>query len=124
MSASDRRIDWDGLSLRLLFGAVTIVAMIFLIAPTIIVLITSLTGDDAARVRAAGLQASLAACADPRWAGACGLEPLPAPVASAAEPSAGAGLAPAFRTPATASCSCSQRERSDVSCFFPARVRR
>lgn len=55
MSAPDRRIDWDGLSLRLLFGAVTVVAMLFLIAPTIIVLITSLTASESLRFPPPGL---------------------------------------------------------------------
>jgi putative spermidine/putrescine transport system permease protein len=48
-------VDWDAASLRVVFGAITIVAMIFLIAPTIIVLMTSLTASESLRFPPPGL---------------------------------------------------------------------
>ncbi len=36
-------VDWDALSLRLVFGAVAAVGLVFLVAPTLIVLVTSFT---------------------------------------------------------------------------------
>ena len=42
-------IDWEALSLRIVFGALTIVAMVFLVAPTVIVLLTSLTASESLR---------------------------------------------------------------------------
>ena len=55
MPAPRRAIDWDAASLQLAFGAITVVAMIFLIAPTIIVLITSLTASESLRFPPPGL---------------------------------------------------------------------
>src|ERR1700759_3916254 len=48
-------VDWDALSLRVVFGAATLVAMVFLVAPTIIVLITSLTASESLRFPPPGL---------------------------------------------------------------------
>src|SRR5450432_2907089 len=48
-------IDWESASLRMVFIALTIVAMVFLIAPTIIVLITSLTSSESLRFPPPGL---------------------------------------------------------------------
>ena len=49
MPAPSTGIDWEALSLRAAFGAVTIFAMVFLITPTVIVLITSLTASESLR---------------------------------------------------------------------------
>jgi putative spermidine/putrescine transport system permease protein len=49
MPAPRISIDWEALSLRVVFGALTIIAMVFLVAPTIIVLITSLTASESLR---------------------------------------------------------------------------
>jgi putative spermidine/putrescine transport system permease protein len=38
-----RRTDWESRSLHLAFGALTVVALVFLVAPTLIVLLTSFT---------------------------------------------------------------------------------
>ena len=46
MPAPKYAIDWESASLRIVFIAVTGVAIVFLIAPTIIVLITSLTASE------------------------------------------------------------------------------
>jgi len=48
-------IDWEAQSLRLVFSVLTIFAMVFLIAPTIIVLITSLTASESLRFPPTGL---------------------------------------------------------------------
>jgi putative spermidine/putrescine transport system permease protein len=48
-------IDWEAASLRILFGAMTVFAMVFLIAPTIVVLITSLTASESLRFPPPGL---------------------------------------------------------------------
>jgi putative spermidine/putrescine transport system permease protein len=55
MPAHNHSIDWDSLSLQIVFGALTAVAMIFLIAPTIIVLIISLTATESLRFPPPGL---------------------------------------------------------------------
>jgi putative spermidine/putrescine transport system permease protein len=55
MPARRQAVDWDAASLRVVFGAMTIVAMIFLIAPTIIVLMTSLTPSESLRFPPPGL---------------------------------------------------------------------
>jgi len=49
MPAPRHAIDWEASSLRIAFAALTIVAMVFLIAPTVIVLITSLTASESLR---------------------------------------------------------------------------
>ncbi len=41
--------DWEALSLRIVFGALTAVAMVFLVAPTVIVVVTSLTASESLR---------------------------------------------------------------------------
>lgn len=43
------RIDWNALSLRLVFGAITGVALVFLLAPGVVVLITSFTSSASLR---------------------------------------------------------------------------
>ena len=45
MPAPRRAIEWDAISLRFTFAGIAIFAMIFLIAPTLVVLITSLTSS-------------------------------------------------------------------------------
>src|SRR5437868_4674886 len=48
-------IDWEAASLRIVFVTLTVVAMVFLIAPTIIVLITSLTASESLKFPPPGL---------------------------------------------------------------------
>jgi putative spermidine/putrescine transport system permease protein len=48
-------IDWEAASLRAVFIVLTVFAMIFLIAPTIIVLITSLTASESLKFPPSGL---------------------------------------------------------------------
>jgi putative spermidine/putrescine transport system permease protein len=48
-------VDWEGASLRLVFAAATLVAMVFLTAPTIIILITSLTASESLKFPPSGL---------------------------------------------------------------------
>lgn len=55
MPAPRIAIDWEALSLRAVFGVLTLVAMVFLVAPTIIVLITSLTASESLRFPPPGL---------------------------------------------------------------------
>jgi putative spermidine/putrescine transport system permease protein len=40
-----RRLDWDAWSLRIVFGGLAVVAIVFLIAPSVIVLLTSFTAS-------------------------------------------------------------------------------
>src|SRR5438105_2835933 len=40
-----RRVDWDEWSLRMVFGVLAAVAIVFLIAPSLIVLLTSFTAS-------------------------------------------------------------------------------
>src|SRR5713226_414733 len=40
-----RRVDWDAWSLRIVFGGLAVVAIVFLIAPSVIVLLTSFTAS-------------------------------------------------------------------------------
>ena len=44
--AAARHTDWDALSVKLVFGAIAAVAAFFLLAPTIIVLVTSFTSSE------------------------------------------------------------------------------
>jgi len=55
MPAPRTAIDWEAASLRIAFGAITVVAMVFLVLPTIIVLITSLTASESLRFPPPGL---------------------------------------------------------------------
>lgn len=55
MAAPRSAIDWEAESLRWLFGALAVVAVIFLIAPTVIVLITSLTATESLKFPPPGL---------------------------------------------------------------------
>ena len=55
MPAPRHAIDWEAASLRLVFVALTVFAMVFLIAPTVIVLITSLTASESLKFPPPGL---------------------------------------------------------------------
>lgn len=55
MAAPRHSIDWEAQSLRWLFAALAVVAIIFLVAPTIVVLITSLTSSQSLRFPPPGL---------------------------------------------------------------------
>ena len=55
MPAPRHAIDWEATSLRLVFVALTVFAMVFLIAPTVIVLITSLTASESLKFPPPGL---------------------------------------------------------------------
>jgi len=48
-------IDWDAVSLRIVFVTLTVIATVFLIAPTVIVLVTSLTASESLRFPPSGL---------------------------------------------------------------------
>src|SRR5437016_11109393 len=48
-------IDWEALSLRLVFGALAAVAIVFLVAPTVIVLLTSFTASQSLKFPPDGL---------------------------------------------------------------------
>jgi putative spermidine/putrescine transport system permease protein len=50
-----RRTGWDAWSLRLVFGALAAVALVFLVAPTLVVLLTSFTASESLRFPPAGL---------------------------------------------------------------------
>src|ERR1700756_4216084 len=53
--AARSRIRWDSLSLVLIFGLLSAIALVFLIAPTVIVLITSFTASQSLRFPPPGL---------------------------------------------------------------------
>lgn len=55
MSAQRHALDWEAFSLRLVFGALAAVAMVFLVAPTVIVLLTSFTASQSLRFPPDGL---------------------------------------------------------------------
>lgn len=55
MPAPRPAFDWDAASLRLLFGTLAAVAMVFLVTPTIIVLVTSMTTSESLRFPPPGL---------------------------------------------------------------------
>src|SRR5260370_5815926 len=48
-------IDWEALSLRVVFGALTAIAVVFLIGPSLIVILTSLTASQSLRFPPDGL---------------------------------------------------------------------
>ena len=49
MPAPRYAIDWDALSVRIVFGALAGIALVFLVAPTLIVLLTSFTASQSLR---------------------------------------------------------------------------
>ena len=55
MPTPDASVDWESLSLRLVFGALTAVAVVFLVGPSLIVLLTSLTASQSLRFPPDGL---------------------------------------------------------------------
>ncbi len=55
MPAPRRAIDWEAMSLRIAFAAIAVFAIVFLIAPTVIVLITSLTPSESLKFPPPGL---------------------------------------------------------------------
>jgi putative spermidine/putrescine transport system permease protein len=54
-SAPGASIDWDATSLRFVFTALTVIAVIFLVAPSLIVIMTSLTASQSLRFPPSGL---------------------------------------------------------------------
>src|SRR5262245_12482203 len=55
MPTRDASIDWESWSLRFVFGALTAVAVVFLVGPSLIVLLTSLTASQSLRFPPDGL---------------------------------------------------------------------
>jgi len=55
MPNPERTIDWEAMSLRVVFGALTAVAVVFLIGPSLIVILTSLTASQSLRFPPSGL---------------------------------------------------------------------
>jgi putative spermidine/putrescine transport system permease protein len=54
-TASAASIDWDALSLRFVFMALTAIAIVFLVGPSVIVILTSLTASQSLRFPPSGL---------------------------------------------------------------------
>src|ERR1700736_6421276 len=55
MPSASTPIDWESLSLRFTFAAITAVAIVFLVGPSLIVLLTSLTASQSLRFPPDGL---------------------------------------------------------------------
>jgi putative spermidine/putrescine transport system permease protein len=55
MPTPDASVDWESRSLRFVFGALTAVAVVFLVGPSLIVLLTSLTASQSLRFPPDGL---------------------------------------------------------------------
>jgi putative spermidine/putrescine transport system permease protein len=55
LSPAAAAIDWDAMSLRFVFTALTAIAVIFLVAPSLIVILTSLTASQSLRFPPSGL---------------------------------------------------------------------
>jgi putative spermidine/putrescine transport system permease protein len=55
MRRSKAAINWEALSFRFVFVALTVAAMVFLVTPTVIVLLTSFTASESLRFPPAGL---------------------------------------------------------------------
>src|SRR5712671_6353150 len=55
MAAPRHAIDWEALSLRLVFGALAAIAIVFLVGPTVIVILTSFTASQSLRFPPDGL---------------------------------------------------------------------
>ena len=53
--AARSRIQWDVVSIKLVFGVLSLIALVFLVAPTVIVLITSFTASQSLRFPPQGL---------------------------------------------------------------------
>ena len=55
MAAPRHAIDWEALSLRLVFGALAAIAIVFLVGPTLIMLLTSFTASQSLKFPPDGL---------------------------------------------------------------------
>ena len=55
MPSASTPIDWESLSLRFTFAAITAVAIVFLVGPSLIVILTSLTASQSLRFPPGGL---------------------------------------------------------------------
>src|SRR6266446_6585979 len=55
MAAPEHSVDWEALSLRLVFGALAAVAILFLVGPTLIMLLTSFTASQSLKFPPDGL---------------------------------------------------------------------
>ena len=55
MAAPKHSLDWEAISLRLVFGALATVAILFLVGPTLIMLLTSFTASQALKFPPDGL---------------------------------------------------------------------
>src|SRR6476659_7389 len=55
MAAPRHAIDWEALSLRLVFGALAAIAIVFLVGPTVIMLLTSFTASQSLKFPPDGL---------------------------------------------------------------------
>ena len=55
MSSPRSSTDWEALSLRVVFAALTAIAIVFLVGPSLVVLLTSLTASQSLRFPPAGL---------------------------------------------------------------------
>src|SRR5499426_3118738 len=55
MAAPRHATDWEALSLRLMFGALAAIAIVFLVGPTVIMLLTSFTASQSLRFPPDGL---------------------------------------------------------------------
>jgi hypothetical protein len=63
-------MDWESLSLRLAFAAMTAVAIVFLVAPSLIVILTSLTPHGRSSSMMASRCAGISRCSMPiRYSG-------------------------------------------------------
>src|SRR5207249_11889024 len=55
MAAPKHSLDWEAISLRLVFGALAAVAILFLVGPTLIMLLTSFTASQSLKFPPDGL---------------------------------------------------------------------
>src|ERR1043165_234330 len=55
MAVHETAVDKEALSLRLVFGGLAAIAMVFLIGPTIVVMLTSFTSSESLRFPPSGL---------------------------------------------------------------------
>src|ERR1700684_4305908 len=53
--AAHSKVQWDAVSIKAAFGLLSAVALVFLVAPTLIVLITSFTASESLRFPPSGL---------------------------------------------------------------------
>src|ERR1700745_1939272 len=55
MAAPKHSLDWEAISLRLVFGALAAIAIVFLVGPTLIMLLTSFTASQSLKFPPDGL---------------------------------------------------------------------